>query len=94
MVGKQVKHSVSKKKGKLHRFYLIEPKLHVDADKFAEGLIALKPVEEVLLSDGDYGFIVKVRLFDGKEPESVVSYLKEKIAVRYGIVDSYYQYKK
>ena len=73
MVGKQVKHmhSVSKKKGKLHRFYLIEPNLHVDADKFAEGLIALKPVEEVLLSDGDYGFIVKVRLFDGKEPESV-----------------------
>ncbi len=84
----------AKKKGVLHRFYLIEPKPNANADQLAEKLISLKPVEEVLLADGDYGFIVKVRFLDGKEPMDVVNYLKEKIAVKFGTVDSYYQYRK
>lgn len=84
----------TRKKGVLHRFYLVEPKLNANADELAEKLISLKPVEEVFLADGDYGFIVKVRFLDGKEPVDVVNYLREKIAVRFGTVDSYYQYRK
>ncbi len=85
---------VTRKRGSLHRFYLVEPKPNVNADKLAEKLIALKQVEEVLLSDGDYGYLVKVRFTDGKEPVAVVNYLKDKVAARYGVVDSYYEYRK
>ena len=42
-----------KKRGILHKFYFIEPKENVDAEKLAERLISLKPVEEVFLTDGD-----------------------------------------
>lgn len=88
------RNAKTRKKGVLHRFYLIEPKPNVNADELAEKLISLKPVEEVLVSDGDYGYLVKVRLIGGKEPVDVVNYLKEKMAVKYGVVDSYYQYRK
>lgn len=84
----------SRKKGSLHRFYLIEPRPNADAGRIAEKLIALKQVEEVFLSDGDYGFIVKVRFLDGKEPPDVENYLKENVATRFGTVDSYYRYRK
>ena len=88
----QPKRPSVNKKGKLHRFYLVEPKPNADADALAERLISLKPVEEVLLTDGAYGFIVKVRFTNGKEPRDVVDYIKEKISDRFGTVDSYYKY--
>lgn len=87
-------HAKTRKKGILHRFYLIEPKPNANADQLAEKLISLKSVEEVFLSDGDYGFIVKVRFLDGKEPSDVAHYIKGRIASRFGTVDSYYQYRK
>jgi DNA-binding Lrp family transcriptional regulator len=83
-----------KRRGSLHRFYLVEPKPNADAGRIAEKLIALKQVEEVFLSDGDYGFIVKVRFIDGKEPPNVADYLKQNVATRFGTADSYYKYRK
>ncbi len=93
MADKLAKPGASKK-GKFHRFYLVEPKPDVDAGSLAEKLIALKPIEEVFLSDGDRGFLVKVRFIEGKEPSDIAGYLKGRIAARYGTVDSYYRYGK
>ncbi len=87
-------HAKTRKKGILHRFYLIEPRPNANADELAEKLISLKPVEEVFLSDGAYGFIVKVRFLNGKEPSDVVNYIRSRMASRFGTVDSYYQYRK
>ena len=92
MADKRAKTSASKK-GKFHRFYLVGPKPDADADGLAEKIISLKPIEEVFLSDGDCGFIVKVRFIEGKEPSDVAGYLKGRIAPRYGTVNSYYQYR-
>ena len=72
----------------------MEPKLNANADELASKLIMLKPVEEVFLSDGDYGFIVKVRFFAGEEPKDVTDYIRENMASRFGTVDSYYRYKR
>ena len=83
-----------KKKGILHKFYFIKPKANSDADLLAEQLIELKPVEEVFLSDGDYGFVVKARFFKGKEPNDVTKYITSKVGNKFGKVVSYYQYKK
>ncbi len=84
----------NKKRGVLHRFYLIEPKENADLDKLADGLISLKPVEEVLIADGNYGLVVKVRFQIGKEPSNVVDFITRKIGSRFGTLDSYYQYRK
>ena len=92
MVDKRATPGASKK-GRLHRFYLIGSAPDADVEGLAEKLIALKPVEEVFLSDGDCGFLVKVRFIEGKEPPDIAGYLKGRIAARYGTVNSYYQYR-
>ena len=84
----------NRKRGVLHRFYLIKPRDDANLDELAEGLISLKPVEEVSIADGDYGLIVKVRFQPGLEPQSVSDYITKKISSSYGTLDSYYQYKK
>ena len=84
-----------RKRGVLHRFYLIEPKENADLDKLADSLISLKPVEEVLIADGrNYGLVVKVRFSGEKEPSDVVEYITKRIGSRFGTLDSYYQYRK
>ena len=82
----------NRKRGVLHRFYLIEPKENADLDKLADGLISLGPVEEVSIADGkSYGLVVKVRFAEEKEPSDVVAYITSKIGSRFGTLDSYYQ---
>ena len=83
-----------RKRGVLHRFYLIEPKENADLDKLADGLISLKPVEEVLIADGNYGLVVKVRFQHGMEPHNVADFISKRIGSRFGTLDSYYQYRK
>ena len=82
------------RKGTLHKFYFIQPKENANADQLAEALINLKLVEEVFLTDGDYGFIVKARFFNGREPKDVTEYISRKISNNYGKVVSYFQYSK
>ncbi len=76
------------------RFYLIEPKPNVNANELADKLIGMETVEEVHLSDGAYGFIVKVRLLKGKAPAKVVNYIRSKVATKVGTVNSQYRYVK
>ena len=83
-----------KRKSAVHRFYLITPKEDTDAGLFAKELLSLKPVEEVFLTDGDFGYIVKARFANGKEPSDVTRYIERHVDRRYGKVVSYYQYKK
>ena len=77
-----------------HRFYLIEPRPNVNANELADKLIGMKTVEEVHLSDGAYGFIVKVRLLNGRAPAKVVNYIRHKVATKVGTVNSQYRYVK
>ena len=76
------------------RFYLIAPKQNVNANELAGKLIGLRTVEEVFLSDGAYGFIVKVRLLKGKAANEVVKYIRKKVATRFGTADTHYRYSK
>ena len=78
----------------MHRFYFIEPRQNADAEELAEKLISLKPVEEVFLTDGDYGFVVKTRFFKGDEPGDITKYIARNVSRRFGKVVSYYQYRK
>ena len=76
------------------RFYLIEPRPNVNAAELADKLIGMETVEEVHLSDGAYGFIVKVRLLKGKAPAKVVNYIRQKVAAKFGTANSQFKYVK
>jgi|GEM_PF-3494952 hypothetical protein len=75
------------------RFYLIEPKENSNADLFAERLMAIREVEEVFVTEGDYGFVVKTKSV-GKEPDGAFNYLSKRFGGSFGKVTSYYRYRK
>jgi DNA-binding Lrp family transcriptional regulator len=79
---------------KFYKFYFVHPPKNADADRLAEQLIGIKNVEEVFVTDGDYGFVVKARFFEGKEPDDAQNFLLKKMGGNFGKVTSYYQYKK
>ncbi len=83
-----------RKKTNIHKFYLLRPKENANIDVLADQLISLKNVREVFVTDGDYGFIVKTRFSEGKEPKNVTRYITKHIGQDYGKVVSYYRYKK
>ena len=79
---------------RFYKFYLIHPPKDSNADHLAEQLIGIKNVEEVFVTDGDYGFVVKTRFFEGAEPDDAYNYISKRIGNNFGKVTSYYQYKK
>jgi hypothetical protein len=87
-MGKSIRRAVT------HRLYFVKPKENANADELAERLICLELVDEVLITEGDCGFIVKARLVNGKEPTDVASYISKNIGSRYGKVVSHCEYKK
>ncbi len=44
-----------------YELYLVKPQEKKDAHAFAERLAALESVDEVVLTEGEYGYLVKVR---------------------------------
>lgn len=84
----------AKRKGKLHKFFFVEPQENANADELAEKLISLKSVEEVFVTDGDCGFVVKARFSKEGEPKDVMKFIKGHIGRSFGAVVSYYEYRK
>ncbi len=77
-----------------YRFYFISPKKNLDSAAFVEKMLSLKPVREVFLTGGDYGYIVKAKFCREDEPKDAVDCFAKRIDKRFGKVVSYYQYKK
>lgn len=85
---------VSRRRQSVHGFYFVRPRHRANADELADKLIQLNSVEEVLLTEGDYGFLVKAGFFRGEEPKDVMDYIAKNIDSRFGRVISHYQYTK
>ncbi len=88
------KSSGAKKRAALHRFYFIEPRPNADAEKLALCLIELPNVQEVYITEGDCGYIVKARFMNEKEPKDIVRYISNNINQKFGKVTSFVQYTK
>ncbi|MGC8496364.1 MAG: Lrp/AsnC ligand binding domain-containing protein [Candidatus Micrarchaeia archaeon] len=91
---KEQQYSIKRDGKRFYKFYLVNPKENADPDTVAEKLISFDDVEEVYVTDGDYGFIVKTRFRDGKEPADVFGYIHRKIDSKFGEITSYYKYRK
>lgn len=77
-----------------HRFYLISPRESMDSAAFIEKMLSLKSVQEVFLTDGDYGYLVKAKFSKDDEPKDVVDSLAKRVDRKFGKVISYYRYRK
>ncbi len=86
--------SHSKRKNSLQRFYLISPRENADATSLVERLLSLKPVQEVFLTDGDFGYLVRAKFSRQNAPNDIVDYMARKLDNKFGKVVSYYQYRK
>ncbi len=83
-----------KRIGAMYGLYFVRPKENADAGGIAEKLMMFESVKEVLLTEGDCGFVVKARFTDGKEPLDVADYISKNISSRYGKAVSHYEYRK
>ena len=81
-------------KGVMYKLYFVKPRENADASGIAEKLLGLESVEEVLLTEGDCGFVVKARFTNGKEPKEVADYISRNMGSRYGRVVSHCEYRK
>lgn len=83
-----------RKSQRLHRFYLIRPRANANIDELAERLIGLKHVEEVYVTDGKYGYLVKTRFEEGRNLKQAVAYIQKHVDRKFGEVVSHFEYRK
>ena len=81
-------------KGDYYKFFLIKPRLNVDAKEVAKKLISFDEVAEVYVTEGIAGFMVKAKFFEDNAPGNVEQYIKEKISSDYGTLISPMRYTK
>lgn len=79
-----------RREGQSYSLFFIKPKSRIDANRYAEKLASMEDVEEVMMTEGECGFIVKTR--DKHEP--MPSNMAVLAKTSYKRINSYYQYKK
>lgn len=87
------KRTIIKRQGSLYSLTFIRPKNKTNAQSVADELMSLHCVEEVILSSGEYGFIVRSR-FDEKENRLLHNYITRKHDGKFSMVSCYYKFKK
>ena len=77
-----------------YRFYMLDPREGSDISSIAGRLMAFKEVEEVYVTEGDHGFIVKARLGAKGLSKGIHSYISKAVDRRFGQATSCLLYKK
>lgn len=80
-----------RRNGQVYNLFFIKPKERTNTHRYAERLAAMKDVAEVMITEGECGFIVKAR---GSEVKAG-SKLEESLSrSSYKKIASYYQYRR
>ncbi len=77
----------------IHSFFFIKPKKSTDIDELADKLISIDGVEEVNVTQGDIGYMVKAK-FDDNTYESMKKQIAEIAGKKYGVCVSALEFKK
>ncbi len=78
---------------KPHKFFFIKPIPNTDAKSLSKRLIGMKNIEEVDITEGDYGYIVKAN-YTGDNDDSIGEYIAKSMKSKYGVALSYYNLRK
>ena len=82
------------KRNALHKFFFLKPKTDVDSKAVMEKLFSLKNVREVIMTEGDVGYIVKTRLFSDKSDRDTERMIVKSVGSRLGVAVSYNSFRK
>ena len=77
---------------RFYRLYFLKPPVNSDMEDLGDELIGMKEVEEVYLTDGDFGYIVKTRFDEENEPSDVERFLQKRLGNRYGKATAFDKY--
>ena len=77
----------------LHSFFFIKPQKGTDINELADALLGIDEVQEVCVTEGDIGYMVKAK-FDEKTNEKVEKSIAEVAGPRYGRFVSAMELKK
>ena len=77
---------------RFYRLYFLKPPVNAEMEDLGDELIKMNEVEEVYLTDGDYGYIVKTRFDEENEPSNVERFLQKRLGNRYGKVTAFDKY--
>jgi DNA-binding Lrp family transcriptional regulator len=74
----------------LCRFYLINPERNASVNSTVKKLIGISEVDEVYVTEGEYGFMVKAKASSQK----ITSSISQRFSGRVGVMTSYARYRK
>ena len=77
----------------LHSFFFIKPQKGTDINELADALLSIEEVQEVCVTEGDIGYMVKAK-FDEKTYDKVEKSIAEVAGPRYGRFLSAMELKK
>ena len=79
-----------------HKFYFIKPVPGNDADSLASMLLLLEGVEEVHITEGEYGLIVKAKAASmaSASTDKIGNYIADTLNEKFNAAVSYYRYRK
>ncbi|MDE1856796.1 MAG: hypothetical protein KGH98_01790 [Candidatus Micrarchaeota archaeon] len=81
-------------RGSDHRFFLIRPSAGSDIGKMAERLMGFECVQEVYVTDGEFGYLVKARPNADGKADKAEDYIRRRLDKRFGTVTCHYQCRK
>jgi len=89
-----MKRNARDSSNQLHKFFFLRPRTNVDSRAIAERLFSLKNVQEVIMTEGDVGYIVKTRLFSDKSDRETERLITKAIDGKLGVAVCYDSFKK
>ena len=92
IVGVPKKRNDSIVRAKPHKFFFIKPIPNMDAKSLSERLLGIKSIEEVDITEGEYGYVVKAK-YTG-EDDSIGEYIAKNMKSKYGVALSYYNLRR
>jgi hypothetical protein len=80
-----------RRNGRFYNLFFIKPKKNIDTHGYAERLAGMRNVAEVMVTEGECGFIVKAKTEDHEEIPKKMTVLSRS---SYKRIVSYYQYRR
>ncbi|MDE1824633.1 MAG: hypothetical protein KGH74_05055 [Candidatus Micrarchaeota archaeon] len=80
------------RKASLHRLFFIKPGASDSIEDAVERLLKVRDITEVLISEGDYGLVVKACHVEGED--QLKEYLSKNFKGRFGEAVCYYAYSR
>jgi hypothetical protein len=82
-----------KKDGQMCDLFFVKPERSFDAHKSVEELLKLEDIDEVFLTTGMYGFVVRARSDGGENHRKIARYINNKVGRCFRLA-SHVQYKR